>query len=174
LNHEELAMIDDTDKPAETVAPTPKTGAANTPPKAAKPATTSRPRAAARSAAAKPAAKRPAAAGKTVRRAVVARKPAAASKPVQAAKPVASNKADKPVKAKKVKLVRDSFTMPEDEYAVIALLKKRCLDAGVSAKKSEILRAAVAGLAKLSDASVTASIRRLPVIKTGRPAKGSK
>jgi hypothetical protein len=70
--------------------------------------------------------------------------------------------------------VRDSFTMPEDEYAVIALLKKRCLDAGVSAKKSEILRAAVAGLAKLSDVSVTASIRRLPLIKTGRPAKGSK
>jgi hypothetical protein len=174
LNHEELAMIDDTDKPAETVAPTPKTGAANTPPKAAKPAATRRPRAAPRSAAAKPAAKRPAAAGKTVRRTVVARKPAAASKSVQAATAVASNKADKPVKAKKVKLVRDSFTMPEDEYAVIALLKKRCLDAGVSAKKSEILRAAVAGLAKLSDASVTASIRRLPVIKTGRPAKGSK
>ncbi len=64
--------------------------------------------------------------------------------------------------------------MPDTEYALIALLKKRCLDAGVSAKKSEILRAAVAGLAKLSDASVVAAIRRLEVIKTGRPAKGSK
>jgi len=174
LSHEELAMIDATDKPAETVAPTPKTGAANTQPKAATPAATRKPRAAAKPAAAKPAAKRPAAAGKTIRRAVATSKPAAPSKPVLAAKPDAPKKADKPAKAKKVKLVRDSFTMPEDEYAVIALLKKRCLDAGVSAKKSEILRAAVAGLAKLGDASVTASIRRLPVIKTGRPAKGSK
>lgn len=64
--------------------------------------------------------------------------------------------------------------MPDGEYAQIAALKKRCLDAGVSAKKSEILRAAVANLAKLSDASVVAAIRRLEVIKTGRPTKGSK
>jgi hypothetical protein len=64
--------------------------------------------------------------------------------------------------------------MPEGEYGLIAALKKRCLNAGVSAKKSEILRAAVANLAKLSDASVVAAVRRLDVIKTGRPAKGSK
>jgi hypothetical protein len=174
LNNEDLAMIDDTEKPAETVAPLPNTGAANAKPKAAASAATRKPRAAAKSAAAKPAAKRPAAAGKIVRRPVVGSKPAAASKSVQAAKPVAPKKAGKPAKSKKVKLVRDSFTMPEDEYAVIALLKKRCLAAGVSAKKSEILRAAVASLARLSDDSVTASIRRLAVIKTGRPAKGSK
>ena len=86
----------------------------------------------------------------------------------------AGNKKGKPAKAKKPKLVRDSFTMPEAEYALIATLKKRCLDAGVSAKKSEILRAAVAKLAKLSDASVLAAIRSLELIKTGRPAKASK
>jgi hypothetical protein len=64
--------------------------------------------------------------------------------------------------------------MPDGEYALIAQLKKRCLNAGVATKKSEILRAAVANLAKLSDASVLAAVRRLEVIKTGRPAKGSK
>jgi hypothetical protein len=64
--------------------------------------------------------------------------------------------------------------MPELEYAQIAGLKKRCLDAGISAKKSEILRAAIASLAKLSDTSLLAAVRRLEVIKTGRPAKGSK
>jgi hypothetical protein len=84
------------------------------------------------------------------------------------------NKAGKTAKVKKAKLVRDSFTMPKPEYALIAALKKRCLNAGVSAKKSEILRAAVANLAKLSDASVLAAVRRLEVIKTGRPAKRSK
>lgn len=76
-------------------------------------------------------------------------------------------------KTKKPKLVRDSFTMPEREYALIAALKKRCLAAGVPAKKSEILRAAVANLAKLRDASVVSALRRLDVIKTGRPAKGN-
>jgi hypothetical protein len=85
-----------------------------------------------------------------------------------------SEKPGKSAKVKKAKLVRDSFTMPDGEYALIAALKKRCLNAGVSAKKSEILRAAVTNLAKLSDASVLAALRRLDVIKTGRPAKGSK
>lgn len=94
---------------------------------------------------------------------------------VRKSQPVGEQKkADKSEKPKKIKLVRDSFTMPETEYALIAGLKKRCLEAGVSAKKSEILRAAVAGLAKLSDKSVVSAIRRLDVIKTGRPAKGSK
>jgi len=64
--------------------------------------------------------------------------------------------------------------MPDVEYVVIAALKKRCLNVGVSAKKSEILRAAVANLARLSDRSVLAALRRLEVIKTGRPAKGTK
>lgn len=75
---------------------------------------------------------------------------------------------------KKVKLVRDRFTMPEDEHAVIASLKKRCRNAGVKAKKNEILRAAVAGIARLSDRSLVAALHRLAVIRTGRPAKGSK
>lgn len=83
-------------------------------------------------------------------------------------------KAEKPAKARKVKLVRDSFTMPEPEYRSISMLKDRCLTAGVAAKKSEILRAAVASLSELSDAAVLAAVRRLKVIKTGRPAKESK
>lgn len=85
-----------------------------------------------------------------------------------------NKKSGKPAKVKKAKLVRDSFTMPEFEYALITALKKRCLNAGVSAKKSEILRVAVINLSKLSDNSVLAAVRRLEVIKTGRPAKGSK
>ena len=82
--------------------------------------------------------------------------------------------AAKPGKVKKPKLVRDSFIMPEGEYAVIATLKSRCLNSGVPAKKSEILRAAIANLAKLSDTLLLGAIGRLEVIKTGRPAKGSK
>jgi len=111
-----------------------------------------------------------------VARAAATRKSPPVKKPASKPAPLVAKtaKAGKPVKAKKPKLVRDSFTMPESEYALIAALKKRCLVAGVSAKKSEILRAAVANLAKLSDASVVSALRRLDVIKTGRPAKGSK
>jgi len=172
-------MIDDTNKPAETPASATNAGAA-----AAKPATPSKPKRVARPATPKPVRKpaasaaKPAAAAakKTIRRPAAAPKPIPTQKAVQVAKPAAMQKQKdaKPAKAKKVKLVRDSFTMPEPEYAVIALLKKRCLNAGVAAKKSEILRAAVAGLAQLSDASVVSAIRRLEVIKTGRPAKGAK
>ena len=135
-----------------------------------------------------PAAKRPAArprakpAVKTAAPIAAAKKPAPA-KPAPLMKntaakatPVATKKtaASKPVKVKKPKRVRDSFSMPKNEYEVIAALKKRCLNAGVSAKKSEILRAAIANLAKLADSSLLAAIQRLALIKTGRPAKGSK
>lgn len=137
----------------------------------------------------KPVAKRPAArtrtkpAAKAVAPAAAAKKPAAAKKAEAVKKmaavakkaPDTAKKAApaKPGKVKKAKLVRDSFTMPEDEYAVIAALKKRCVAAGMPAKKSEILRAAIANLAKLSDSGLLATIKRLEVIKTGRP-KGSK
>lgn len=90
-------------------------------------------------------------------------------------KPAPENpKAAKAVKEKKAKLVRDSFTMPEDEYARFADIKKRCLKAGHATKKSEILRAALAALSALDDAALLAAMQRLTVIKTGRPRKRSK
>ena len=181
-------MADDTKKPAEANPTTPlaSTTAATSAKPAATKSTAAKPAARARRVpAAAPAARKktPAtartaatAAKKTVTRSPVARKSPPVKKAVHEPEPFAAkvNKAGKPAKAKKAKLVRDSFTMPDLEYALIAALKKRCLDAGVSAKKSEILRAAVANLAKLSDASVVAAVRRLAVIKTGRPAKKSK
>jgi len=81
---------------------------------------------------------------------------------------------DRPAKAKKVKLVWDSFTMPAPEYQVILTLKKRCLQAGLQVKKSEILRAAVARLSALNDATVITAIRHLEGIKADRPRKKSK
>jgi hypothetical protein len=179
-------MVDDTNKPATT-----KSAAPAVPPAAAvsalspapKPTPQPRPVKPAASAAAKPARKRTPAVAKAdttpAKKPVsqpVAMKSAPAKKVAHEPAPFVTkiSKDSKPVKAKKTKLVRDSFTMPEPEYAQIAVLKKRCLDAGISAKKSEILRAAVANLAKLSDASLLAAVRRLEVIKTGRPAKGPK
>jgi hypothetical protein len=85
-----------------------------------------------------------------------------------AAKATASGKADKP---KKAKLVRDSFTMPKTEHAVLDELKLRAAKLGRPAKKSEVLRAGVQALAGMGDAAFLAAVGGVPAIKTGRPAK---
>ena len=85
--------------------------------------------------------------------------------------PAKGKKAMKPVKAKKVKLVRDSYAMPEIEYAQIGELKKRLATMSVDVKKSELLRAGVAVMAALNDAELKRVMARVERIKTGRPAK---
>jgi hypothetical protein len=87
-----------------------------------------------------------------------------------AAKPV---KVAKPAKVKKPKLVRDSFTIPKDEYVVIDGLKIRAGKLGQAVKKSELLRAGVKALAAMSDIQFKAALSNVPTIKTGRP-KNSK
>lgn len=105
----------------------------------------------------------------TVRKAPIrpkskASSPAAKAKP-EAAKPA---KAEKP---RKPKLVRDSFTIPKLEYAVIDVLKERAARLGRPAKKSEVLRAGVMALQAMSDTAFLACVQGVPAIKTGRPAK---
>ena len=173
-----LIVADDIRKPDEAKPMTPTasaTAAAGAKSSATKPAARARTAAAPAARRRAPATAKPVAT-KTATRPSVARKSPPVKKAAHEPAPFTAkdNKAGKPAKVKKAKLVRDSFTMPDGEYALIATLKKRCLDAGVSAKKSELLRAAVANLAKLSDTSVVAALRRLEVIKTGRPAKSSK
>lgn len=67
------------------------------------------------------------------------------------------------------RLVRDSFTMPEQEYAVLGAVKQACLKAGFEVKKSELLRIGVALLGQLDMASLRAVLGSLPQLKTGRP-----
>jgi hypothetical protein len=103
----------------------------------------------------------------------------AAAKPVTktavktAVKPTKTVQAAKPTKVKKPKLVRDSFTIPKDEYVVIESLKVRAGKLGQAVKKSELLRAGIKALAAMSDIQYKAALSNVPTIKTGRP-KGSK
>jgi len=90
-----------------------------------------------------------------------------------APKPVKAVKVVKPAKVKKPKLVRDSFTIPKDEYVVIDSLKVRAGKLGQAVKKSELLRAGVKALAAMSDIQFKAALSNVPTIKTGRP-KNSK
>lgn len=127
-------------------------------------------------AAKKPAAKKPVAkkaGAATPTKAVT--KTAAKKAPVKSAvtKTAQATKTVKPAKVKKPKLVRDSFTIPKDEYVVIESLKTRAGKLGQAVKKSELLRAGVKALAAMSDIQFKAALSNVPTIKTGRP-KSSK
>ena len=82
----------------------------------------------------------------------------------------AISKPAKVEKAKKPKMIRDSFTIPKTEYVVIDALKERAGKLSRAAKKSELLRAGVKALAAMSDAVFLAALSAVPTIKTGRPA----
>lgn len=105
--------------------------------------------------------------GPSVKKAPAAKKAAVEKK----AKTVVAAKPEKPAKVKKPKLVRDSFTIPEADYALFDSIKKRLLVAGLESKKSEILRAALANLAKMTDSQLAKTIGLVERIKTGRPKK---
>lgn len=68
------------------------------------------------------------------------------------------------------RVIRDSFTMPTDAYNLIAAIRQRCLKRGISATKSEVLRAGLAALNAMTDKELVEVIERLPKVKTGRPA----
>jgi hypothetical protein len=117
-----------------------------------------------------PVARRPAAQNKVP--AVRAAKPAAAGAKPPADPPRPGKKTKKEKKAEgKSKVVRDSFTMPQNDYDKIAELKQVCQKAGLHVKKSELLRAGLQVLSKLSIPQLERTIVQLPPIKTGRPKK---
>jgi hypothetical protein len=99
----------------------------------------------------------------------VAAKKAAVPAPaaVPAARPVQPD-----VKHKaKDKLVRDSFTMPRNDFELIGLLKERALTFKRPTKKSELLRAGLQALAALNQKQLQTALDRLPLLKSGRPKK---
>jgi hypothetical protein len=104
--------------------------------------------------------------------------PARPATAVPAAKPPAkagkSSRTGKPARAPKVrqKPVRDSFTMPEADFALIATLKARLLTAGRETKKSELLRAGLHALDALDTKKLVEALGQLEPVKVGRPKKG--
>jgi hypothetical protein len=61
--------------------------------------------------------------------------------------------------------------MPKSDYAKIATLKQKCLNAGVSVKKSEVLRAGLLLLEGATLENLLAAISAVETVKTGRPSK---
>ena len=75
----------------------------------------------------------------------------------------------KPPKTHKAKLVRDSFTIPKDEYQSFEALKSRALGLEVHVRKSELLRAGIQALRGMSDRAFLKAVGNVPTLKTGRP-----
>lgn len=97
--------------------------------------------------------------------------PARKSAPAKAVvKPAKKQKKEKKAEGK-VKVVRDSFTMPQADYDLIAELKLKAQTVDLHAKKSELLRAGLRLLSKLSAAQLKRAVAGLEKIKTGRPRK---
>lgn len=84
----------------------------------------------------------------------------------------AESEAKKPLKKKKAakaKVIRDSFSFPEEDYQKITELKKTCLTVGVHVKKGEILRAGLHLLMKLDIDGLKQAVEQVEKVKTGRP-----
>ncbi len=102
-------------------------------------------------------------------RRVAAKKAAvAAPKPPVKAMPAVASTVVEAVKVKH-KLVRDSFTIPKSEYAVLDELKQRAMHLTRPTKKGELLRAGIVALGAMSDAAFLAALGKVPSLKTGRP-----
>jgi hypothetical protein len=105
------------------------------------------------------------------KKARLAAKPAAKPTAKPTAKPAAKPApAAEPAAKPKHKLVRDSFTIPKAEYAVLDALKLRAAALARPVKKSELLRAGISALNGMSDKAFLAAMNGVPSLKTGRPS----
>ncbi|MDD2800167.1 MAG: hypothetical protein PHC94_06255 [Methylobacter sp.] len=75
----------------------------------------------------------------------------------------------KKTKAIKAKVIRDSFSFPEEDYLKISALKKACLAAGIHIKKGEILRAGLHLLTQLNPDELKQAVEQVEKVQTGRP-----
>lgn len=107
----------------------------------------------------------------STRKPAVATRTATTRQTSSAAAMPAAKPAKKAAAPKKVKVIRDSFSMPQDDYALIAKLKEKLLASGLQVKKSALLRAGLQLLDKSSALQLKRVISGLTPIKTGRPKK---
>ena len=77
----------------------------------------------------------------------------------------------KTAKAPKIKVVRDSFSMPQDEYEELAKIKASFRKDGMPVKKSEVLRAALKALGSLNMMQKKRLLAGVQKIKANRSNK---
>jgi hypothetical protein len=156
--------------PKPVVKSTPKPAAKPVAKPVTKPVTKAAPKPIAAPAPVKSAAK-PADVKSVVAKQPVAKAPKPAKKVEVAPTPKSQVKSLKLAAKPKEKLVRDSFTMPQADFALIASLKNRALLLKRPTKKSELLRAGLHALQALTSAQLMVALNALVPLKAGRPKR---
>ena len=68
------------------------------------------------------------------------------------------------------KVIRDTFSLPVDDYELIALIQQRCLHSAMNVTKGEVVRAGLKLLHALQDEKLLQALESVEKIKPGRPA----
>lgn len=76
---------------------------------------------------------------------------------------------EKAKKSSTEKVIRDAFTMQQSDMKTIKYIKQKCLQAGIEANKSLIVRAGIQKLSNMPINELREVINNLPKIKVGRP-----
>lgn len=71
--------------------------------------------------------------------------------------------------AEPVRVIRDTFTMPPDDHALLDKLRARALANGQIVNKSELVRAGLRTLHGFSEADFRKVIAQVEKVKPGRP-----
>lgn len=79
--------------------------------------------------------------------------------------------AKKPESAAAPKVVRDTFSMPEDDFQLLEKLRSRARKMDLDTNKSELVRAGLRLLADLDDTRLEGLIRNVDKLKPGPRAK---
>ncbi len=77
-------------------------------------------------------------------------------------------KTEKKSPAKQPKVIRDSFTLPENDYELIAKMQERALDMRLSTTKGEVLRAGLHALERMSNEELLAILQTVEKLRPGR------
>ncbi len=118
------------------------------------------------------AAAQPAAQKQTARRVVKAKKRTARKSAVKNAEKAPLKQAKKlKERDKKPRLIRDSFTIPADEYQILIDAKKRLVRSGLEVRKTEIVRAGLAWVGQASLTELKKGLNALRKLKSGRPKR---
>jgi hypothetical protein len=67
------------------------------------------------------------------------------------------------------KVIRDNFSMPEEDYALIEEIRQRLLkEHAVARNKSEVLRAGLRALSDMESAELLDAMEQIKILKPGR------
>jgi len=69
------------------------------------------------------------------------------------------------------RVIRDAFTLPEDDYEMISKLRLRAGKQGVLVTKSEVIRAGLRAMNEMGDEALKEVLEGVERLKTGRPGR---